>query len=230
MSATLTPNWYARCRQTPVARAGVQALRRTIDALAERALRIDTSEEEPRTASGAGAFGDSNYYSALDYPLLWRYLAEIELKPDDVAFEIGCGLGRALCAIARWRVRKVVGVEFSERLAVRARENVARLRGRRSPVEVLAADAAFVDYTEGTVFYLFNPFGPTTMQIVLDRIHESVRSNPRRVRLLYVNPVHEDVFERATWLRKTRSLDSRVFRTRATLWEHAPAADSKASS
>lgn len=230
MSVTLTPDWYARCRRTPLARAGVQALRRAIDALAERALRIDTSEEESRDASGAGAFGDSNYYSALDYPLLWRYLAEIELRPDDVAFEVGCGMGRALCAMARRRVRKVVGVEFSEPLALRARENVARLRGRRSPVEVLAADAAFVDYSEGTVFYLFNPFGPTTMQIVLDRIHESVGARPRRVRLLYVNPVHEDVFERATWLRKTRSLESRIFRTRASLWEHVPAAENGASS
>lgn len=224
MSTTLKPSWYARCRRTRLAKASVHTIRRAIDTLAEATLRIDTSEEEPVSASGSGTFGDSHYYSALDYPLLWRYLGVLRLQPDDVAVEIGSGLGRALCAMARYRVKKCIGVEFSPKLVERARENVRHLRGRRSPVELIASDAAFVDYSEGTAFYLFNPFGETTMRVVLERIHESVRAKPRRVRLLYVNPVHEDVFEAASWLTKTRTLESRVFNTTASLWENLPAA------
>lgn len=223
MSTTLKPNWYHRCRSTRVVKASVQTVRRAIDTITEATLRIDTSEQESPNASGGGAFHDSNYYAALDYPLLWRYLATLRLQPDDVAVEIGCGLGRALCAMARWPVKKCVGVELSESLAERARANVNRLRGRRSPVEVIAGDAAFVDYSEGTAFYLFNPFGATTMQIVLDRIRESVVANPRRLRLLYVNPVHESVFAASGWLTKAEDLTSRVFRTHASLWTNVTA-------
>ena len=143
------------------------------------------------------------------------------------AIEIGHWLGRAPRAMTRSPFRKRVGIELSKALSKRARANVRRLRGRRAPAEVIAGDAAFVDCAERTAFYLVQPFGDRTMRIVLARVHESVRANPRRVRLLYVNPVHEDVFDAARWLTKTGTLAPRVFDTHASLWEHVPPAEAR---
>ena len=192
--------------------------RRLIDGCVERHLNIRTAGAWGDRSIGQGYFGDGRHYEPLDYPLLARCLKALELKEDDTVFEIGCGMGRVVCLLARRRIRKCVGIELSEELAGRARANVAALRGRRSPVEILAADAAFADYSEGTAFYLFNSFGPRTLETVLERIRATLDGNPRRVRFVYVNPFHDDVFEAAGWLRYAGAVRSRWFKTHASCW------------
>ena len=219
MTNAINQSLYLRFRRTRVASKSVAMVRQAINVFVEKALRVDTRVPSANDPSGKGHFSDSHYYDALDYPLLWSYLRQLNLKPEDVAIEIGCGLGRALCALARWPVKKCIGIELSEELAEGARRNIEMMRGRRAPVEVIAGDAAFVDYSQGTAFYLFNPFGPTTMRIVLDRIRQSMLANPRPIRILYVNPVCEEVFKATPWLRQSKVVKYKLFRTAASLWE-----------
>jgi cyclopropane fatty-acyl-phospholipid synthase-like methyltransferase len=192
--------------------------RRLIDGCAERYLNIRTSGCRGDRSVGQGYFGDGRHYEPLDYPLLVRCLKALDLNAEDTVFEIGCGMGRVVCLLARRRVRRCVGIELSEELAERARANVASVRGRRSPVEILAADAAFADYSDGTAFYLFNSFGPRTLAAVLERIRSTLDRDPRRVRFVYVNPFHDDVFEAAGWLRYAGAVRSRWFKTHASCW------------
>jgi hypothetical protein len=65
---------------------------------------------------------------------------------------------------------------------------------------VVCADAGNVDYSDGHVFFFFNPFGAPTLQAVLDSIERSLRSAPRQVTIIYYNAVHEPVLERCPWL------------------------------
>jgi hypothetical protein len=111
-----------------------------------------------------------------------------------------------------------VGIELSAELAEQARQNIAAMRGARSPVHVVTGDAAIADYDEGNVFFMFHPFGPSTMGVTLDRIHASIERRPRSVRLMYVNPVHEDVLEASGWLTCRERLRSRWFNTFASYW------------
>jgi hypothetical protein len=64
------------------------------------------------------------------------------------------------------------------------------------------------DYSFGTVFVLYNPFGDDVMKGVLERIQLSVNQRPRHVRLAYVNPVCERIFDESNWLRR---VDERLF-------------------
>ena len=219
---TIAPNISAAPGGRSRLRASsVRLARRLIDGCAERYLRIRTTGSTKDR--GSGHHRDSNQYEPLDYPFLLKCLAALDLREDDVVFEIGCGMGRVLSILARRRIRKCIGVELCENLADRARANLATLRGRRAPVEVLTADAAFVDYSEGTVFYIFNSFGPTTWQAVLERIRAGVAQNPRTIRLIYVNPIHQDVLEASGWLRLTRHVGASWCRMRATCWTNEPA-------
>jgi len=145
-------------------------------------------------------YGDSTQYRSKCYSLIWQYLHPLQFCTDDVFYDVGCGTGRVLCVVAQRRIRKCVGIELSHELSELARQNAARLRRRRTAIEIVEGDAALADYSEGTIYSFFNPFGGRTLRAVLDRIHEDVRRRPRRLRFLYINPVAAEVFDKTAWL------------------------------
>lgn len=119
----------------------------------------------------------------------------VQLIADDVVFDIGCGKGRAICHFAQQRVRKVVGIEISEQLCEIARTNARRLRNRRSPVEIINADAAIADVSEGTIYYMFNPFGEETLRDVLKNIETSHDLTTAWVTIIYMHALFAHVFD-----------------------------------
>ncbi len=193
-----------------------QTVRWAINGVVERYLRIDTTDLAG--AKATGQHGDSIAYEPLDYPFLLRTLNALDLRETDVVYEIGCGMGRVLCLLARRRIRRCVGIEMSAELAERARANVAAVRGQTSPVHVVTGDAATADYDEGNVFFMFHPFGSATMRATLDRIRTSIDRRPRAVRIMYVNSFHEDVLEASGWLTCRERLRPRWFNTFASYW------------
>jgi precorrin-6B methylase 2 len=89
----------------------------------------------------------------------------VRIADHDVVMDIGCGMGRVLCVFARRRLKKCIGIEFSGELAGIAERNARALRGRRAPIEIRIGDAAEADYTEGTIFWIYNPFGERTCML-----------------------------------------------------------------
>jgi SAM-dependent methyltransferase len=167
----------------------------------DRRLNINTVP--PRRHSSfklSTFFGDAVEYQVVDYSLLRRYMDPLEIGPGDVLIDIGCGMGRVLCIFARKRLRKCVGIEFSAELARIAEMNARSLRARHAPIEIRIGDAVEADYSEGTIFWIYNPFGEQTMNMVLSRIGESLSTTPRRIQIVYVNPVCEAVFRQFSWL------------------------------
>jgi predicted RNA methylase len=145
-------------------------------------------------------FRDPTCYQSKCYYLIWRYLRPVRMTNNDVFYDIGCGSGRLLCVASLTSVRKCVGIEVSARLCEQARNNIERFRFHHAPIEIRTQDAAAADYTSGSVFALFNPFGPATMKVVLDLIGQSLERSPRHIQLIYINPTAQQVFDRAKWL------------------------------
>jgi predicted RNA methylase len=119
--------------------------------------------------------------------------------------DYGAGKGRVLAAAATHPFRKVIGVEISESLACIARQNLGSMNHRRADhVEVHCFDAAsFAVPDDANVFFFFNPFIGATLSEVIHRIHESWRSHPRDLFVIFFN--HRDFDQRAqghNWLRK----------------------------
>jgi precorrin-6B methylase 2 len=193
------------------------------DQVIDRWLGIRTCSRESDFRNPAARFGDGIRYVPNSYLFLSALLRPLELSPEDVVVDVGCGMGRTLCAFARRNVRKCVGIECDPTLADIARANAARLRGRRAPIEVVTIDATEADYSEGTVFWFFDPFGAETMRRVLERIRASLEERPRRVRLVYVHPTLEAELERAGWLARTGEWNPRLFALhRASYWTDIP--------
>ena len=122
---------------------------------------------------------------------------------------------------------KVAGIEYDPKLAETARANAQQLRGRRSSIEILTGDAVDADYREGTVFWMFHPFGPETMREVLEKIRRTLEERPRRIQIAYVNCVYIAEFERLDWLTCVGQKRSPFFTNfSASYWtnEHRPSA------
>lgn len=163
-------------------------------------------------------FGDSQGTGQIDYLNLILLRRSLQLRSTDVFFDIGCGSGRLVCVMARKPLAKVVGIEYLEPLSRAAQRNAIKLRGRKSEIQIIRGDAAKADLTEGTVYCMFNPFGPSTMKAVLESIRQSLNLAPRSIKILYYHPVLSDILDRAEWLQRRESI---VFlgEYSATIWQ-----------
>ena len=141
-------------------------------------------------------------------PTGYRVLRLIQsyVGPEDVFFELGCGKGRVIIFLAsRCKVRRIVGTEIVPGLAQIARKNMAKSR-LLCPVQIIDGDASQTDLSDGTVFYLFNPFGQETLRRVLDNIHKSLAERPRKVKILYYTPEFSHMLDNTSWLQSEQTL------------------------
>ena len=186
-------------------------------------LNIDTVNPRGQRFGLQNTKADPVAYEPVDYLLLRRYMRPVKLGPAEVVYDIGCGMGRMLCLFARRRIKQVVGIEYDARLAEIALQNVATMRGKRTPIDVRRGDAIEADYDAATVIWMFNPFGSQTMTLVLDRIGESLDRIPRPMQLAYINPLHESLFAERPWLRHVGIEKSPFFKTyHASYWMAGP--------
>jgi SAM-dependent methyltransferase len=148
--------------------------------------------------------GDARFYQPL-YLMQWRQtLDAIPVDPAETTFvDLGAGLGRAVLLAAERGFRRVIGVELDEQLAIQAQDNVRSWRTRRGAkslpgqeVAIVQGDAAtFPLPDEPLVVLLYNPFGETTMRLVLDQLTEQRRLSRHPLYVAYLNPLCEAVFE-----------------------------------
>jgi SAM-dependent methyltransferase len=155
---------------------------------------------------------DHSGYQATSYRDLQALFSFLEIGTSDVLLDYGSGMGRVLCLAATFPFRTVVGIESSSALAQQARENVERVKTKLCcPVRVVTGDAEnFAVPAEVTVVYLFNPFRGEILRRVLEQVNESVRQNPRALRVIYYGTVSCERFRREAalhpWLTPEREL------------------------
>jgi SAM-dependent methyltransferase len=123
-----------------------------------------------------------------------RAMRGVKVDPSDTFLDIGCGKGRVVEQAARRPFKRVLGVELSTELAEQARRLAERERDRRrcDSVEIFAADITTWQIPDDvTVIYVYNALSGDALVAMLDRIAESARRAPRRLLMLYVNPLSE---------------------------------------
>ena len=134
----------------------------------------------------------ANYHKDGGGPLLRDLLKRLEISEKDAALDIGSGKGGAMATLARFPFRKVDGVEISPELVAAAQNNLAKLKLRQCRV-FLADATTFTELDEYTYIFMYNPFPAVVLEQVLANLEASLRRKQRTVRLLYSNPLHEQV-------------------------------------
>jgi len=121
--------------------------------------------------------------------------------------DLGSGKGRTLLMASEYPFRRIVGIELLPELHRVARENLRKYASKTQKcfaLEVVRADArAFQFPAEPTVLYLFNPLPEAGLVAVIRNLEESLRRHPRRVFVLYHNPLLETILLSSPLLKKT---------------------------
>jgi cyclopropane fatty-acyl-phospholipid synthase-like methyltransferase len=143
---------------------------------------------------------DYKHYATSPYSFIMQILHSLNMVHSDVFVDIGCGKGRVLCCASRFEIEKVIGVEVDNDLYKIARQNVRKARGTKSSVQIIHASAIDFDFRIGTIYYLFDTYGESSLSTTLAKMKESLKEHPRPIRIVYVNPVHEAVLRKSDWL------------------------------
>ena len=184
-------------RVVRIAHAIARSVRRAGGRLVDRALGMETAAAEGHAALGFGPDTGGHYVATpwLALLRLRRALGRLSVSGEDVFVDYGSGKGRVVLVAARYPFKRVVGVEVSARLNRIAAANVRRTARRLACADVRLVTANAADYAvppDATVFYLYNPFKHGVFRAVVDRICDSLAAAPRRVTIVYANPVMHD--------------------------------------
>ena len=104
--------------------------------------------------------------------------------------DIGCGKGFVLSFFGGLCFERVAGIEYDKKLCRLAGKN---LRKTSKNIKVYHADALeFSGYEKYDTFYLYNPFDENILKKCLNRILSSLEERPRKLIVIYCNPVYAD--------------------------------------
>lgn len=148
--------------------------------------------------------GVDTSHATLYMPVVYPVLEELlERMPQDARphfTDIGCGKGRAMCVAAHYGFTMLTGIDFSKDFCTAAtaqlQKTAARLPGTR--YKIIHNDAFYFDIPDDTCcIFLFNPFDDVIMSGVVNNILDSLERRPRKLYVLYSNPVHQRLFAEA---------------------------------
>lgn len=188
----------------------------------EKKYGIDTSRInnlKKLTVTGDN-LSHARFYQGANYYLLeqvFEYMNEIDAAKNIIDF--GCGKGRVM-AVAAWHdFTKITGVEFAKELCEEARKNITpvQIRFPGKIFNVIHADAADVLIEDDTnVFFFFNPFDEVVILSVAKNILRSLNKNPREAFVIYLNPLHKEIFlsagfEQVFHLEKFKYIEAAIY-------------------
>ena len=165
----------------------------------EKKYGIDTTgADELRTLEDKGIdISHATIYMPASYDLLENFFSRINLKEYHHFVDIGCGKGRAICVAASFGTKKITGVELSKDLCVSAKENLQKTKEKYPDFiyDVYNNDAFYFQIEKDVdCIFMFNPFDETIMSGVLENIEASLQKNPRKINVIYINPLQKHLF------------------------------------
>jgi SAM-dependent methyltransferase len=148
-------------------------------------------------------------YMPVSFNLMEEILQQLALTPRIHFLDMGCGKGRALCLAAHHGFKRVTGLDISKNLCDKAKENLNLTKRKVKDFEfkVVNNDAFYFEIPDDVdCIFFFNPFDEIIMSAVVNNIFESLQNNPRKLHILYANPLHKEQFAAAgytqTWYSK----------------------------
>ena len=139
-------------------------------------------------------------YMPASYGLLEEIFERLNpgtLKPSSHFLDIGCGKGRVLCVAAHYGFTKLTGIDLSKELCGLAKHNLEATKKRFPAFEysIINNDAFYYEIpADADCIFLFNPFDEVIMNGVVKNIMESLKQHQRGISIIYVNPLHKELF------------------------------------
>jgi hypothetical protein len=147
-------------------------------------------------------------YQPTEPALFHEMLGGLKIKFSDFTFiDLGSGKGRTLLMASDYPFRRIVGVELLAELNRVAQENLRKYKSEKQKcfaLESICGDAQEFEFpAEATVLYLFNPLPEAGLERVIGGLERSLAEHPRKVIVLYHNPLHDEILARSVSLART---------------------------
>jgi hypothetical protein len=173
-----------------------------LDALTNGFLLMGAAPEETKTREP-----EMWFYQPTPTRVVLELAEKANFRPHDVFYDIGSGLGQVAILVHLLSQVRAKGVEFEPAYCDYARRCARALN--LSQVEFINADAREVDYSNGTVFFLYTPFEGKMLERVLEKLADE--SAGKEIRLYTYGPCTSQV-ARQSWLERLDQNGSEVYR------------------
>ena len=133
-------------------------------------------------------------YMPASYDLLEHIFEKFNPATFNHFVDIGCGKGRILCVAATLGAKKISGIDLSKEFCEVAKENLSTTKKTYPAFQykVYNNDAFYFDIDDDVdCIFMFNPFDETIMSGVLENIEISLENKPRKITIIYVNPLEK---------------------------------------
>ncbi|MCX7747579.1 MAG: hypothetical protein N2645_11945 [Clostridia bacterium] len=129
-----------------------------------------------------------------DYSVMPLIFSQIDIGPQDVLVDVGCGKGRVINYwLSKKYTNKMIGLELDPHIANQTSKQFAAKKN----VSVIPGDAISNLPGDGTIFYFYNPFSEEKVREFENKI--SALSKNRVIRIIYYNPKSIHVFNNGNW-------------------------------
>jgi hypothetical protein len=180
-----------------------------------------------RPASGSQDAPDWRlHYVPSSYSDIFFLLKYVGLTGEDVFTDLGSGMGRVVFAASWAGAKRSVGADILPDLCEIAEANRRKSRLANRDISFLCENAKDVDLTGSTVIFIYHSFGGDTLRTVLQNA-KRVRDLSRPLRIIYMNPVFNEVLKETPWLnqralvRAPKRLLTTTSSYDAAIWEAA---------
>jgi 2-polyprenyl-3-methyl-5-hydroxy-6-metoxy-1,4-benzoquinol methylase len=139
----------------------------------------------------------ASIYQGTNYFLIEKAFEFLKIENANFRLvDFGSGKGRIMVVAAYYGFKKITGVDFSPLLCNEAQINIEKIKPLFPLVnfEIVCDDAVNYPVKNDTVFFFFNPFDEVIMLQVVKNILSSLKKNRRKIYIVYVNPLHKEIF------------------------------------
>jgi SAM-dependent methyltransferase len=142
-------------------------------------------------------YGIEQYkYEGTPYEFIRWFLHVLDPSNKDIVYDLGSGYGRvplygALTTQATYKGIEIVPERIAEARAIKRRFAI-------NNVEFLQGNVIDFDYSDGTIFFFFNPFIESTLKLVIESLQKTARK--RRIIIVSWNGLTTDQFCFLPWL------------------------------
>jgi hypothetical protein len=161
-----------------------------------RRAALDVTEAMPSSYKGYMPSRVDVFQAALE-----RLAGHVALSDFDF-IDIGAGKGRCLLLASSWPFRAIIGVEISPQLIGVAQTNIdAYSDASQACTSFTLVCSDILEYRflpRASVLYMFNPFEQPVVATLLGNIERSLVASPRKLFLVYQNPLHGNVFDESS--------------------------------
>lgn len=116
------------------------------------------------------------HYERTPMRAILAMVERIDFASQSVFYDLGSGLGEVAIFVHLLTNVPSKGVEFEASFCRQAQQSAQQLG--LSGVTFLPADARTVDYSDGSIFFMFTPFYGSILQTVLTRLEQQAQQRP----------------------------------------------------